>query len=114
MKVPGCPEWTPHLDRAREGSYQVVIALTATTWLVWPDSHRVEIARDTTNKGFYTLSADDLDTLARAGSRQQAVPALAGDVLVMLGGICVHSSPRVQALDAERIATYAHWVVDGS
>jgi hypothetical protein len=35
-------------------------------------------------------------------------------VLVMLGGICVHSSPRVQALDEERLATYAHWEVNGS
>jgi hypothetical protein len=112
IKVPGCPEWVAHLDRSREGSYQVVIALTATSFLVWPDSHRVAIARD--KSGFHALLPDELEVLEQAGCRPQAVPASAGDVLVMLGGLLVHSSPRVQVQDGARIATYANWAVDGS
>jgi hypothetical protein len=110
IKVPGCPEWVPHLDRAREGSFQVAIALTDTSFLVWPGSHRQLIGRDHFKKGFYALSKGDMQLLATAGCTKLAVPAKAGDVLVMLGGLCVHSSPAVLATEGERIATYAHWV----
>jgi hypothetical protein len=110
IKVPGCPEWIPHLDRAREGSFQVVIALTDTTFLVWPGSHRHPIGRDHFKKGFYPLSKDDLGLLEREGCTKLSIPASAGDVLVMLGGLCVHSSPAVLETESERIATYAHWV----
>jgi hypothetical protein len=110
IKVPGCPEWVPHLDRAREGSFQVVIALTDTTFLVWPRSHLQPIGRDHFKKGFYALSKGDKELLETAGCTKLAVPAMAGDVLVMLGGVCVHSSPAVLATESERIATYAHWV----
>ncbi len=113
IKVLGCPEWVPHLDRAREGSFQVVIALTDTTFLVWPDSHLQHIGRDHAKKGFYTLTKQDKDVLKKAGCVKMAVPASAGDVLIMLGGVCVHSSPKVEMNDSERIATYAHWVPKG-
>lgn len=109
IKVPGCPEWVPHLDRAREGSYQVVIALTATTFLVWPQSHRVLVGRAPSSKSFHKLTAADMSKLEQAGSKKKAVPAQPGDVLVMLGGITVHSSPAVLEGESERIATYAHW-----
>jgi hypothetical protein len=66
FKVPGCPEWVAHLDRSREGSFQVVIALTATTFLVWPFSHRQPIAREHNKKGFYTLSKADKALLEKA------------------------------------------------
>lgn len=113
FKVPGCPEWVPHLDRAREGSFQVVIALTNTEFLVWPRSHLQLIGRDHTTKGFYALTKKDKELLDKAGCAQLAVPALAGDVLIMLGGLCVHSSPGLLAGDSERIATYAHWMPKG-
>jgi hypothetical protein len=113
FKVPGCPEWVPHLDRNREGTLQVVIALTNTQFLVWPRSHLQQIGRGPDTKGFYTLTKSDKDELEQAGCFQLAVPALAGDVLIMLGGVCVHSSPRVLVDESERIATYAHWVPKG-
>jgi hypothetical protein len=113
FKVPGCPEWVPHLDRARVGSFQVVIALTDTSFLVWPFSHLQPIGRDHATKGFYALTKADKEMLTQAGSAQLAVPASAGDVLIMLGGLCVHSSPRVQEGESERIATYAHWGLQG-
>jgi hypothetical protein len=110
IKVPGCPEWVPHLDRQREGTFQVVIALTDTTFLVWPLSHKLPIGRDYSGKGFYTLTKADNQLLELAGCAKLAVPAVAGDVLIMMGGVCVHSSPKVGADEKERIATYAHWV----
>ncbi len=113
FKVPGCPEWVPHLDRAREGTFQVVIALTDTKFLVWPRSHLQLIGWDHTSKGFYALTKKDKDLLVQAGCAQLVVPASAGDVLIMLGGVCVHSSPRVLVDESERIATYAHWVPKG-
>ena len=105
FKVPGCPEWVAHLDRSREGSFQVVIALTDTTFLVWPDSHLVPIGRDCSKKGFYALSKGEKAQLDKARCAKVAVAAVAGDVLIMLGGLCVHSSPGVPAEESERIAT---------
>jgi hypothetical protein len=111
IKVPGCPEWLPHLDRSREGTYQVVIALTPTTFLVWPDSHRVLIGRGSPSRGYYKLTTADLQMLEEAGCKKEVVPAQEGDVLIMLGGLMVHSSPGVSDGESERIATYAHWKV---
>ena len=113
FKVPGCPEWVPHLDRAREGTFQVVIALTDTKFLVWPRSQLQLIGRGHDTNGVYTLTKSDKDVLQKAGCAQLAVPASAGDVLIMLGGVCIHSSPEAQADGSERIATYAHWVPEG-
>ena len=71
LKVPGCPEWVAHLDRSREGSFQVVIALTDTTFLVWPDSHLVPIGRDCSKKGFYSLSRGEKAQLDQAGCAKE-------------------------------------------
>ena len=110
LKPPGTTEWVPHLDRARHGSFQVVIALTQTTFIVWPGSHLHQISRGTTKKGYYQLTKAEKVELAKAGHGRLALPAEAGDVLIMLGGLCVHSSPGVAANEVERIVTYAHWV----
>ena len=109
IKVPGCPEWVPHLDRSREGSFQIVIALADSAFMVWPRSHLVAIGRDTT--GFHGLCKDELSQLHGQGSQKTVIPAVAGDVLVMVGGRCVHSSPAVIDGDHPRIATYASWKV---
>jgi hypothetical protein len=110
LKPPGTTEWVAHLDRARHGSLQVVIALTTTTFIVWPGSHLHPIGRHTTKKGYYQLSKAEKDELELAGHGRLAVAAVAGDVLIMMGGVCVHSSPGVAKTESERIATYAHWV----
>jgi hypothetical protein len=104
IKPPGTPEWVAHLDRNREGSFQVVIALTTTSFLVWGKSHLVEIARD--EDGFHKLTADEIFKL---GETKTQIEAQAGDVLIMVGGRLVHSSPEVSAGMSERICTYATW-----
>jgi hypothetical protein len=106
LKPPGAPEWVAHVDRNREGSFQVVIALTTTSFLVWSKSHLVEIARD--EDGYHKLTADELFKL---GDTKTHIEAQAGDVLIMVGGRLVHSSPEVSADMSERICTYASWVV---
>jgi hypothetical protein len=110
LKPPGTNEWVAHLDRARHGGFQVVIALTTTTFIVWPGSHLHPIGRHTTKKGYYQLTKVDKNDLEQAGHGRLAVAAEAGDVLIMMGGVCVHSSPGVAKDQSERIATYAHWV----
>ena len=63
---------------------QVVIALTPTSFLVWPKSHLVAI-----NPGgskFYPLSKKDLASLEREGCRKTTIMAQPGDVLFFLGG----------------------------
>jgi hypothetical protein len=56
------------------------------------------------------LTKKEKADLEKAGHGRLAVEAVAGDVLIMLGGLCVHSSPAVDEHEVERIATYAHWV----
>jgi hypothetical protein len=108
LKPPNSKEWVAHLDRSRVGTYQVVIALTETKFIVWEKSHMRAIGQDT--KGFHALSKDELFEL-EGHSKKMVLEANPGDILIMQGGICVHSSPGVGSDEPERICTYAHWDV---
>ena len=114
-QVPGCPEWVTHLDRSREGSFQVVIALTDATHSMSGPTPILSQSGGIAPRRASMLyrrgirhSSTRLDV-----PRKVAVAAVAGDVLIMLGGLCVHSSPGVPAEESERIATYVHWVPKG-
>jgi hypothetical protein len=90
------------------GSHQVVIALTQTKFIVWEKSHMVAIGQDT--EGFHKLSKDELFQL-EGRSTKMILEADPGDILIMQGGVCVHSSPGVGPDEPEWICTYAQWVV---
>ena len=63
---------------------QVVIALSATHFVLWPKSHRVHI-----NPGgakFHALSKAEMGKLEQRGSHRVDIAAQPGDVLVFLGG----------------------------
>ncbi len=107
LKPPNSKEWIPHLDRNRVGTYQVVIALTQTKFIVWEKSHMVAIGRD--SDGFHKLSKNELFQL-EGRSAKMVLEANPGDILIMQGGVCVHSSPGVGPDEPERICTYAQWV----
>lgn len=110
LKPPGSAEWVAHLDPRRQGTYQVVIALTALEFLVWPRSHRLTFNHE--NKFYYKLGPGDLKELDKRGIVKHCVAARPGDILVMAGGVLVHSSPAVPATaTGPRIATYAHWAL---
>ncbi len=107
MKPPGSGEWVPHLDTGRKNTYQIVISLTVGSFVVWPGSHKHSVTSATDK--YYPLSKTDLGKLAKSGIQKIVIPAQAGDVLVMVGGLLVHSSPAVAEGESVRIATYAHW-----
>ena len=117
VKVAGCPELPAHLDDHREGTLQCVIALTQTSFLVWPGSHRAVIPskqgsglRVAKGQGYRRLDRQDLESLKENfGSHRLEIPAAAGDVLLFIGGRLVHSSPAVSADEPTRIMAYAHW-----
>ena len=46
--------------------------------------------------------------------RQLVIPVNPGDVVFLVGGALVHSSPAVRAGDATRFMTYAHWAETAS
>lgn len=87
---------------------EVVIALSPTTFVLWPGSHKVTL--NPGGSGYYALKARDMATLEAAGVVKAVIPAAAGDVLFFLGGKMVHGSPGVADGDGARIATYAHWI----
>lgn len=102
IKVPGCPEFGAHLDRERGGTFQILVALTDTKFLLWPGSHQHDIAIDETR--YYPLTTTEIRALPQPRSE---VVAAAGDVCVMVGGKLVHGSVAVTS--GIRIMTYAHY-----
>ena len=110
LKVAGCPALGAHLDKARVGSLQIVIALSKTKGIVWPGSHMHAFGLQA--KKFYKLDEDDLCRLAQQGCTAKEVDLDVGDVLVFLGGVMVHGSPAVGHGEAPRCMTYAHWSVE--
>ena len=84
VKPPGSAEFPAHLDQHRRGTLQVIIALTPTSFVVWPKSHLVAI-----NPGgskYYALTKQDVSTLEQEGCRRTLMPAQPGDVMLMVGG----------------------------
>ena len=108
VKPAGSGELRAHLDCKRTGTVQVVIALTATSLLVWPFSHTLQIQPPDFEKGFYSLTPADLSRMEGAGSRRLETAAEAGDVLIMAGGRMVHGSIAVRS-GASRYMAYAHF-----
>ena len=102
IKVPGCPEFGAHLDRQRENTFQIIVALTDTKFLLWPGSHRHEIAID--EAGYYELEPEEIEALPQTRTE---VDVVAGDVCVMVGGKLVHGSIAVTS--GVQIMTYAHY-----
>ena len=102
IKVPRSPEFEAHLDRQREGTFQIVIALTDTKVLLWPGSHQHDIAVDVHK--YYALKPEEIEALPKPRTE---VDIVAGDVCVMVGGKLVHGSIAVTS--GFRIMTYAHY-----
>ena len=101
VKRAGCRAMPLHLDRGRVGSYQIVIALGPATFLCCPGSQRRSFG---SGSGYYELSKAELECVQP--SEEKANP---GDILLMVGGRCVHGSPAVPLGAPARIATYAHF-----
>ena len=108
VKPAGSKELRPHLDCNRQGSYQVVISLCQTEFMIFPGSQDVHLeCRDMAK--YHELSNEEMETLREAGVSQLAVAAGPGDVLVMQGGGVVHSSPAVASGHPTRYMAYAHY-----
>ena len=108
VKPAGSKELPPHLDGNREGSYQVVISLCHTHFRIFPGSHSVHMdCWD--NPKYHELTKAEMETLSKAGVSQRDIEANPGDVLVMLGGRVVHSSPAVEPDSSTRYMAYAHY-----
>ena len=79
-----------------------MIALTDTKFLLWPGSHRHEIAID--EAGYYELEPEEIEALPQTRTE---VDVVAGDVCVMVGGKLVHGSIAVTS--GVQIMTYARY-----
>lgn len=108
IKVDGCPEFGPHLDMNRQGDIQAVIALTETSFVVWPGTHKLQIG-PADGTGYYKLTSDDLFMVEGQGCKRLDIKAAVGDALFMTGGRLVHGSPAGEA--EERICTYASFTM---
>ena len=106
VKCPGCGAAPLHLDKHRVGTYQVVIALTQTSFTTVPGSHNQKFGEGKTYARYYALSAEEKKRLEIVEEDAEA-----GDVLVMIGGRVVHGQPAVVPGQPARIATYAHFDV---
>jgi len=106
VKPATCPELAAHLDTGRKDGLQIVIALSVTSFLVWPRSHKSGLAERVAKIGFYQLTNEEIQDLPKP---RLLVPAAVGDVLVMRGGTLVHGSPATEKGDPTRIVTYANF-----
>ena len=80
VKPGASPKLAAHIDGNRRGSYQAVICLSVTSFLVFPYSHKAEFLPQT-NK-YYQLSRDEITRLgSELCSFETCVPANVGDVL---------------------------------
>ena len=103
IKCAGCPALPLHIDKNRLGSYQVVVALSSTSFVTVLGSHKQTYGG--AKKGYYELSKKEAQELEIMS--EEVTP---GTVLVMEGGTCVHGSPAVKAGEP-RIAMYVHYSV---
>ena len=108
VKPAGSKELPPHLDGNRDRSYQIVIALSRTHFRIFPGSHLVRM-ECWNQKNYHQMTTAELASLSEAGVSQKDIDAALGDVLVMLGGRVVHSSPAVHEGAPTRYMAYAHY-----
>ena len=108
VKPGASPKLVAHIDGNRRGSYQAVISLSVTSFLVFPYSHMADFLPRT--NGFYKLSKDDITRLGtECGSFETCIPANIGDVLFFVGGDFVHGSVPVREHDPTRYVAYAQF-----
>ena len=111
VKPPGCSKLMPHLDPKREGTYQIVVALTHTAFLAFPKSHKKSDFAMPKAAGYYEVTKEEIQDLETThDSRETLIPASPGDVCLMLGGRVVHGSPATAPEAGVRICTYCHYV----
>ena len=80
VKPGASPKLAAHIDGNRRGSYQAVICLSVTSFLVFPYSHKAEFLPRTSK--YYQLSRDEITRLgSELCSFETCVPANVGDVL---------------------------------
>ena len=110
VKPAGTPMLESHIDGNRRGSYQVVMALSETPFLVFPYSHKAAaIFPENINK-YYALTKDELNRLKdEFQSEATEVPAKPGDVLVFEGGSFVHGSVEIKMGQPTRYVAYAQF-----
>ena len=110
VKPAGTPMLESHIDGNRRGSYQVVMALSETPFLVFPYSHKAAaIFPENINK-YYALTKDELNRLKdEFQSEATEVPAKPGDVLIFEGGSFVHGSVEIKMGQPTRYVAYAQF-----
>ena len=69
MKPAGSDEFKAHLACNRTGNVQTVIALTATSFSVWPCSHTLQIQPPDFDKGLSSLTPVDLSRIVAGWKR---------------------------------------------
>ena len=108
VKCPGCPKFKAHIDGNRLGSYQAVIALSHTNFLVYPRSH---LATFLPSRGkYYSLTTGEVRRLGyECDSFETRVQAKPGDVLFFVGGTFVHGSVGVRRDEPDRYVTFAQF-----
>ena len=95
VKPGASPKLPAHIDGNRRGSYQAIICLSVTSFLVFPYSHKADFL-PRTNK-YYKLSCDDIIRLgSEFSSFETSVPAYVGDVCFSSVGDFVHGSVAVR------------------
>ena len=106
LKYPSSPELPPHRDVNRDGSYQIVVAASTTSFSVWPGTHEYAGPMIQGPKKTY-LSKKGVANLIKAGYVHCAIPGEPGDVMLFIGGQVIHGSPGVPS-DSHypRICTY--------
>ena len=108
VKPGASPKLPAHIDGNRRGSYQAIICLSVTSFLVFPYSHKAHFLPRTNR--YYKLSSDDIMRLgSEFSSYETFVPANVGDVVFFIGGDFVHGSVAVRAKDPTRYVAYAQF-----
>ena len=105
VKPPGSPELKAHVDGGRRKTVQIVIALSNTSFSVWPRSHK-DTGPWSRSEKFYALSVDEVEALSAGKLHVAGKP---GDILLMQGGSLVHGSPAVASDGDARFMCYANF-----
>jgi len=107
VKPAGCPELVPRWEPRRRGTYQVVMALSSTVWVVYPRSHLYKFPKP--GKIVCSASDYDLQWLQRHNIRRRECLLAPGDILVMKGGLLLHGSPMIPLTGTTQFCTFAHF-----
>ena len=108
VKPSGSPKLKAHIDGNRRGSYQAVICLSDSSFLVYPHSHKAAFLPKTNN--YHALSTYEIKRLGEeVGSFEKIVPSKVGDVLFFVGGDFVHGSVAINTDEPSRYAAYAQF-----